>query len=295
MTMIFISGTKRSGTSMWMQVLRAAGIPILGTAYPHNWESVPLRDANPDGFYESILRNGIYFRTNPHPVTGQYFMPEDVAGFGVKVFVPGVIRSERAYIRCLVANFRAWPDYVTSIARLRALEQASQPPGSRLPLQFPAAYEWWVENFALVRDISLRRYPARLRTYDEVVEDPERSVRETLLWIGCGDVASAIAAVKPERRTQYGDAVTGDPLEVHPRHARVFDDLYAAIAAHRPIDGALLRTLNATNQELLPRLQQLQAEVARSHAELARERRAIEPPAIEGLPVEMSTPKRTPI
>ena len=32
--MIFVSGTKRSGTSMWMQVLRAAGLPVLGEAFP---------------------------------------------------------------------------------------------------------------------------------------------------------------------------------------------------------------------------------------------------------------------
>ena len=65
--MIFVSGTKRSGTSMWMQVLQAAGLPILGKAFPRNWGTGPLRDANPDGFYETLLRNGIYFATNPHP------------------------------------------------------------------------------------------------------------------------------------------------------------------------------------------------------------------------------------
>ena len=157
-------------------------------------------------------------------------------------------------------------------------------------MRFPAAYEWWMENFALVRDISLRRYPARLRTYEEVVEHPERCVGETLRWIGRGDVSSAVAAVKAERRTQHGDASIGDSSEVEPRHARVFDDLYDAIAARLPLDGALLRTLNATNQELLPRLQRLQAEVARSHAEIARDRPPVEPPAIDGLPVKTRVP-----
>ena len=86
--MIFVSGTKRSGTSMWMQVLQAAGLPILGKAFPRNWGTGPLRDANPDGFYETLLRNGIYYATNPHPRTGKYFLPEqvdvsvNVEGFG---------------------------------------------------------------------------------------------------------------------------------------------------------------------------------------------------------------------
>ena len=46
--MIFVSGTKRSGTSMWMQVLQAAGLPILGKAFSRNGGTSPLRDANPD-------------------------------------------------------------------------------------------------------------------------------------------------------------------------------------------------------------------------------------------------------
>ena len=86
--MIFVSGTKRSGTSMWMQVLHAAGVPILGKAFPRNWAKT-LREANPEGFYESLLRNGIYFRTNPHPQTGKYFEPPHVEGYAVKVFIPG--------------------------------------------------------------------------------------------------------------------------------------------------------------------------------------------------------------
>ncbi|MFY0539002.1 hypothetical protein [Nannocystis pusilla] len=120
--MLFVSGTKRSGTSMWMQVLRAAGFPVLGEAFPRGFTET-LHQANPAGFYESILRHGIYFRTNPHPVTGEYFLPEHVEGYVVKVFVPGVIRSERAYITHLIANVREWREYEASILRLYALER----------------------------------------------------------------------------------------------------------------------------------------------------------------------------
>ena len=66
--MLIVTGTKRSGTSMWMQILIAA---------PANWGNT-IRDANPSGFYESLLRQGIYWRTNPHPRTGAYFFPEQV-------------------------------------------------------------------------------------------------------------------------------------------------------------------------------------------------------------------------
>lgn len=286
--MIFISGTKRSGTSMWMQVMQAAGIPILGQAFPRNWGSGPLRDANPDGFYESLLRNGIYFRTNPHPGTGKYFLPEHVQGYAVKVFVPGVIRSEYAYIEHLVANVREWREYEASIGRLYAIEQQTReehraqgkavPPE---PFNFPPAYEWWMENFALVRDISLRKYPARLSTYDQVLAEPEVVIGRVLRWIGRGDVEAAVAAVKPDNRTQ--SRPQSDSIE--PKLARVFDDMYAAVAEGKEFSNALLRTLNDTNLALLPELTKLQHAVAASQMK----RRAfaagkVKPLDVEGLP-----------
>lgn len=285
--MIFVSGTKRSGTSMWMQVLQAAGLPILGKAFPRDWGTGPLRDANPDGFYETLLRNGVYYATNPHPRTGKYFLPEQVDGYAVKVFVPGVIRSERAYIGHLVANVREWREYEASLGRLHAIEartrEAQRATGVVVeePFNFPPAYEWWMENFALVRDISLRRYPARLQTYDQVLGDPEATIGRVLRWIGRGDVEAAVAAVKPGNRTQ----TRPDSDSVPPALARVFDDLYAGVAAGNGIGGALLRTLNETNQKLLPELTRLQIKVAQTQMQQQARARAVpEPIEIEGLP-----------
>ncbi len=279
--MIFVSGTKRSGTSMWMQVLRAAGIPVLGEAFPRNWGNAPLRDANPDGFYESILRQGVYFATNPHPVSGKYFMPEDVDGYAVKVFIPGVIRSERAYITHLVANVRAWRAYESSIERLWALENQGRPNVDPSEVvRFPAALEWWMENFALVRDISLRKLPFRLHTYDDVLARPGPIVASVLEWIGKGDIEAAVAAVKPEARTQVD---SGESSSVEPALAKVFDDLYGAVAEGKGFSGALLRALNETNQALLPRLTKLQHELAAYQMRDAA-RRKVKPEPIAGLP-----------
>jgi hypothetical protein len=279
--MLFVSGTKRSGTSMWMQVLVAAGVPVLGKAFPRNWEHASLKEANPDGFYESILRQGIYFRTNPHPTTGQYFLPEHVKGYAVKVFVPGVVRSERAYIDLLVANVREWREYEASINRLYELEdrdRLAKHPQLEAPFRFPPALEWWMENFALVRDISLRKYPYQLQTYDQVVTDPQRWIRRVLERSGGDlDVAGAVAAVKPENRTQ--EAVQSDSVE--PELAAVFDELYATIRDGRPLTGAFLQTLNATNRRMLPTLTELQTKVMRSMSQRGGRAR---PMGIEGLP-----------
>lgn len=259
--MIVVSGTKRSGTSMWMQVLAAAGLPVLGKQFPRNWEQT-IKEHNPDGFYESMLRHGIYYRTNPHPMTGKYFLPEQVAGYAVKVFVPGVVRSERAYIERLVANIREWREYEASINKLYATEYAKQlehQPDAPQPVVFPPAYEWWMENFALCRDISIRRYPARLQTYDDVLAAPETVIPKVLEWIGTGDVDAAVAAVKPGNRT----VVRPESSTVDAKYAKVFDDLYGAIADGEGLSGPLLATMNATNRALLPHLVELQTAVAK--------------------------------
>ena len=285
--MIFVSGTKRSGTSMWMQVLQAAGLPILGKAFPRNWGTSPLRDANPDGFYETLLRNGVYFATNPHPRTGKYFTPAQVDGYVVKVFVPGVIRSEGGYISHLLANVREWREYEASITRLYGMEaqsrEALRATGVEVdePFNFPPAYEWWMENFALVRDISLRRYPARLHTYDQILGEPEATIGGVLRWIGRGDLEAAVAAVKPGNRTQTRPSSNSVPSAL----AQVFDDLYAGVATGTSIGGALLRTLNETNQKLLPELTKLQMKVA--HSQIQQQAKAKVQPTpieIEGLP-----------
>ena len=282
--MIFVSGTKRSGTSMWMQVLRAAGLPVLGEAFPTAFVGA-LKAANPDGFYESLLRNGIYFATNPHPVTGRYFLPEHVAGYAVKVFIPGVIRSERAYIGHLVANMRPWQEYEASIARLYAIEDAARNRGQGSPEYrpaMPAVYEWWLENFSLVRDITLRRYPARLLSYAQVLADPEATIAGVLQWIGRGDLGAALTAVKPEHRTQDRPVST---TTLAPEDARVFDDLYAAVADGTIFtSNALLKQLSAANQRLLPELSQLQAKVLQAEIEHNRTHPSPPPAPIAGLP-----------
>jgi hypothetical protein len=277
---ILVSGTKRSGTSMWMQVFDAAGLRVVGERFPRDWSESALGQANKDGFYESILRDGIYHATNPHPKTGTYFRPLDCEGWVVKVFIPGVVRSEAAFIEGVVANVRAWREYEASVNRLWALEDEARrekAPGQPSPPRFPPALEWWVENFCLLRDIHRRQYPALLQTYDQVLADPETYVRRALDDIGAGDVDKALAAVKPENRTQR--AATSDTVE--PQIAAVFDDLYDAVADQREIDDVLMKHLDDNHQRLLPRLQQLRIEMARKAWEAGMRP---PPPSILGVP-----------
>jgi hypothetical protein len=114
-----------------------------------------------------------------------------------------------------------------------------------------------VENFSLVRDMHRRRWSGLLQTYPQVLADPERFIARALKAIGRGDLAKAIAAVKPEQRTQR--VSTSDSVE--PELAVAFDDLYGAIEEGR-LGDSLLTALEATHRTLLPRLRKLQTDMA---------------------------------
>jgi hypothetical protein len=274
--MIIVTGTKRSGTSMWMQILGAAGLPLFGEAFPRNWGET-LRDANPEGFYESILRRGIYWRTNPHPSTGAYFFPEQVQRHAVKVFIPGLVRTDRAYIGRVIASVRPWREYCRSLRRLWAMEDAAlgeRHPGRKPPPRLSPALEWWSESYMLLRDVAIRRYPVHLQSYDGLLEDPEGVLRRTFAWLGQGDAAAALAAVKPERRTQRVEgagaaqpgpaALDPDEAELEPAVVEVFDRLYRTVHGGEPVQAELLAALNATHVQLGPRIAEQRQAVLRA-------------------------------
>jgi hypothetical protein len=251
--MIIVTGTKRSGTSMWMQILTAAGLPAFGEAFPRNWDQT-LKDANPDGFYESILRQGIYHRTNPHPQTGEFFHPSQVQRHVVKVFIPGLVRTDLAYVGKVVATMRHWREYQRSLERLYRMEDEQRKPDAPAPERMPPWLEWWEENFALMREILVRRHSIHVQSYDGLLADPTAVVTKVIEWLGDPelDVAAAIAAVRPGNRTQHRPEVEGVPAAV----ATVFDELYQSIDEHHGLGRSLMEQLNVTQRELAPQVQE---------------------------------------
>lgn len=285
--MIIVTGTKRSGTSMWMQLLKAAGFPPIGGAFPRNWERT-IKDANPGGFWESELRNGIYHATNPHPKTGTYLFPEQTRRHAVKVFIPGLIKSDLAFIDRVVATVRPWRQYVRSLERLYAMEReakaaAPKDPGKGpLPTVFmPPIIEWWVENFSLISDIVTRRYPFCMVAYDSVLRAPEPTLRSVFDWLGDGDVEAAIEEVRPALRTQLedrSDEVEVGDLGLDPQVIEVFDALYDLVREQRPLDQAFVDRLNQTNEALEKRIQEAVKDVTKGQLErrgLLQERRRL--------------------
>lgn len=269
--MIIVTGTNRSGTSMWMQVLAAAGVPVIGERFPRGWGDL-LESANPDGYFESELIAGINFQTNPHPLTGDYLAPAPTRSHAVKVLIPGLVRTDVAFIDRCLATVRDWRGYAGSVARVQALEGAARPGlGDEL---LPPALHWWCCNYGLVRDLAIRGYAAHVLTYDGLLRDPERHVTEVLGWLGHGDPCEAARVVRPPTsagRAAYSrsDAELSDGLEA--RHLEVFDELYATIDAERPLSAGLVDLLNRTDLALRPRVLEHRAGIqAQAVAELHR-------------------------
>jgi hypothetical protein len=283
--MIIVTGTKRSGTSMWMQLLKAAGIQPIGDAFPRNWGDT-IKDANPEGFYESELRKGIYYATNPHPKSGVYLFPEQTRELAVKVFVPGLIKTDRAFIDKVIATVRPWRQYVASLDRLYAMERKAQtelrekegkPPPPSNPTM-PPVLEWWAENFSLVSDIVTRRYPVYMLAYESVLTDTGAALRDVFRWLGDKwDADAAIAQVEPALRTQAQDQSEIE-TELEPEVIETFDALYDLVLHKRPLEQSFVDRLNETHQRLETRLEEARRELAR---QLMERRKAIHAAQLE--------------
>ncbi|MDH3201385.1 MAG: hypothetical protein OEM15_10885 [Myxococcales bacterium] len=276
--MIIVTGTKRSGTSMWMQLLKSAGFPPIGNAFPRNWEKT-IKDANPEGFYESELRKGIFYATNPDPKTGAYLFPEDTRRHAVKVFIPGLIKTDRAFIDKVVATVRPWRQYVRSVTRLYEMERQAKsklknaPDDLPDPVYMPPLIEWWIENFSLFSDIVTRRYPFYMIAYESVLEDPDKTLRDVFRWLGDGDVEAAIEQVEPALRTQNDtshDTATAEESDIEPEVVEVFDALYEVVRNQTPLEQSFVDQLNEANQRLSERIETAVRETARAHIERRR-------------------------
>ena len=262
--MILVTGTKRSGTSMWMQTLQAAGVEVLGTAFPRVWEA-SIKEANPRGFYESRLRNGVFYRTNPDPKTGSFLHPKTTRKLAVKVFIPGLVRSDMAYLHRVIGSVRPWRAYSRSLRRLYEMEdrwlvdKGDDPETSESRLErarkqrapVPPAVEWWFENYELIRDVATRRYAFHIVSYDRMLADPGETLAKVLPWLGVGDIDAALAAIEPGLRTQSADAA--DPPEAADLSAeavRVFDDYVAAVHDRGALPKALIADMNALQKQM---------------------------------------------
>lgn len=222
-----------------MEILRAAGFPILGEAFPAEWGE-RIGELNPNGFWESSFRDGISWATNPDPTSGAYASPEQLRGIVGKIFCPGLLRTDLAFIERVVVTLRPWRAYVASARRLHEMELGEK--GAKILPFRPRdmALDWWASNFGVVRNAALRGYPTTWVGYQELIAQPERSVRRVLDFFGVED-AKGWEKVDPKQRHYVDPEVP----EVEPELAARLDDLYATLSTHGFVPEADVPRLNA--------------------------------------------------
>lgn len=253
--MIVVTGTQRSGTSMWMQILVAAGFPFIGERFPLHWQD-GLRASNPSGFYESRLRTGIYGDNDRDNRTGKPLDADALSRHAVKIFVPGLVRTDVRHLHRVIGSVRDFREHHESSLRMQRMECAAMQrrrPGELPMPRMEPAYEWWAANYGLLTDARRRGYACKLVAYDTMVEHPDRTIRDALTWIGAGDPDSALAAVKPEHRTQR-ESMT--PPCIEPEIADAFDELYERVRQGRPFGRVVMSGIEAVNRTLMPRIVQ---------------------------------------
>lgn len=277
--MLIVTGTKRSGTSMWMSALGAAGFEPIGKAFPGSWGKT-IREANSGGFFESLLRHGVHHGTNPNPETGRYIHHADTKGMAVKIFAGGFVRTHRAFIDHVVMSVRPWREYVRSLTRLYAMEHAAAEErlgGTLTPRVLPRPeLEWWFDNFTLLEDLERRQFQSRVVTYDNALSDPSRYVGDVVRQMG-GDVDAAIDTIEPKRRTQTStpsDESSPAVFELSSKATETFDELYGALSECETLPPSLWRQMRKTQQEIAPQfiagVRAAQADGARWLADVKR-------------------------
>lgn len=241
--MIIVSGTGRSGTSLWMQILEAAGLPVLGEAFPERY-APELAAANGRGFHETCLVNGVNFTTNPHPLTGAYLDPAQTRDWAVKVLSFGLRRTERTYLDRVLLTVRDWRSFGPSLERLMALDGVK--PDTNTPTPDPALY-WFAEVHACVQDAWRRGYPLRTVSFERTLSAPTKVIPDVLSWLELPvDVEAGVAVVEPKLST-----APEDPRLDLPEHwTQTFDALYAHLAEGKPWGVPLSRRCAALAQEI---------------------------------------------
>ena len=246
---------------MWMQILIEAGFPFIGEAYPKNWVH-SIKDANKEGFYESPLRRGVYHATNPNPKTGAYLFPQQTKRHALKVFVPGLVRSDIAFIHRVVGTIRPWREYTSSLRRLYAMEDeflATKPRKENAPLPplemaqlqrgtLHPALEWWRENYDLIRNFATRRFAFNLVSYQKLLSAPDEIIPPVIEWCGGGNIEKAVAVVKPKLNTQKETVVMDSPLT--PAQETIFDEFHDYFYRQDPLQMSFIQKLNELDQDL---------------------------------------------
>jgi len=288
--MVVVSGCRRSGTSLWMQILIAAGFPYIGKPFMHSWKK-SIYEANQYGFYESEFRNGIYFETNPDPVTGIFIPPLQTQLHAVKIFASSLNKTDISYLHRVIHTIRHWKEHCFSFDKLSKMENAhyktiyeKQFKNINLSIEeiiqlknfrVHPAIEWFNNNYSFIQDMALRGYATHCVSYDKLLEKPKESISKTIKWCYAKkpsdiryldndlydqsqysfklNLDSAYLAVKHDARTYVANRLGDIYFPFCDQFSTLFDKFYECFNSENPvIPQSILKELQHCSTFLYP-------------------------------------------
>ena len=133
--------------------------------------------------------------------------------------------------------------------------------------------EWWSENYLLIRDYSIRRYPFHCLAYDLLLNRPEDQIPPILSWLGQDlptdltqrggfkfpephtlDIDAGIAAVLPNTQTQKRTSLEHLSFPFDAKTEQIFDDFYECFTKDCQLPASLIKDLNQCDKVLQPQI-----------------------------------------
>ncbi len=253
--MIVVTHTAYAHAAAFVEVLRAAGLPVLGEAIPAAW-SEHAEEAVQPSFFATLGDQGIFYKTNPDPYSQVYLDAAEAEGFALAMKVNAVQRSERAFLGHVVA-------VMPHFARATAADASDED-------ELAAVLLWWNDYVSLLRDAATRRYPLRLFSAEALARDPEATLGAVLGFAGAELTEAAVHATRA--LPAPGEGRPGAASALPPTVLDVFEELHRRVDQDEGFDRPFLERLYAVNQALTPQILRLQVATLKTQALRMRRR-----------------------
>ena len=197
----------------------------------------------------------------------------------VKVFVPGLIQTDYAFIHRVVGTIRPWNEFSSSMERLLEMEFNSHLSEDNSDLNSDLlvrvrsiinrpslhwAHIWWTDNFDLIHDALLKKYPINIVSYGRLLREPDVLIPSILNWCHSPlpsdinlykrklsiDMEKAIATVDTSLQTQASPQIDDHDLPVE--IINVFDNFYDCFNHNNSeISPSIVKDLNMVQENIV--------------------------------------------
>lgn len=215
--MILVSGAKRTGTSLMMQLLEKAGFNVLGEKFPALWKGRNSHK-NKEGYYESkFVDEGVRFSNCP-------FTPLGAELHAVKVFAHAISETDSQYIFKIILMVRDWREQEESYQRLLQTNKGPE-------VNYKPGYYYFYEYNEFFATLMRRNLPTIVVDYNDLLTNTKVNLGNLRGFLGVGRFDVASKQIKKKLKTVQENKTKYDNIPFH----NFLDRYYQAIkAGHIP-------------------------------------------------------------